>query len=177
MQPTKQDLDWLAFRYVAGEMTDDESAAFELRLADDQLARDAVVEAVQLGECIVAIESQTPVVAVASAPAQGRWMEFFLAAAACGLLIATVAYQSGERSSPGISDQVAEAWSQRLDTDWSDIPGDDFAVNPEESDVPEAGETAMTSDVPDWMLEAVRSLQSMDQSEQTNGSAAEKLEG
>jgi hypothetical protein len=49
MQPDEpQDLDWLAFRYVAGELDPAEAAAFELRLADDQLARDAVCRAVAL---------------------------------------------------------------------------------------------------------------------------------
>ena len=35
-------LAWDAFRYIAGEMTDDELAAFEAKLAEDQAARDAV---------------------------------------------------------------------------------------------------------------------------------------
>src|SRR5262245_38899044 len=46
----RDDLDLSAFRYVAGEMTPVEAAAFEGRLADDQTARDAVSRAVGLSQ-------------------------------------------------------------------------------------------------------------------------------
>lgn len=39
---------WLAFRYVADELSTDEVTAFEQRLADDQLAREAVAQATLL---------------------------------------------------------------------------------------------------------------------------------
>src|SRR6188768_3316297 len=42
------DLDWLAFRYISGEMAVSEAAEFESLLSDDQGARDAVVRAVEL---------------------------------------------------------------------------------------------------------------------------------
>ena len=54
---TNDDLDWLAFRYVAEELSADEAAAFEGRLADDQAAREAVAVAVELAQ---AIASPTP---------------------------------------------------------------------------------------------------------------------
>jgi hypothetical protein len=47
-QPPDDDLAWLAFRYVAGDLDPDESAAFELRLDRDQPAREAVAGAVAL---------------------------------------------------------------------------------------------------------------------------------
>jgi anti-sigma-K factor RskA len=40
------DLSWLAFRYIAGEMPADECRDFEIRLQDDQDAREAVADAV-----------------------------------------------------------------------------------------------------------------------------------
>jgi hypothetical protein len=43
-----RDLRWSAYRYAAAEMDEEECAAFEARLADDQLAREAVEEAVEL---------------------------------------------------------------------------------------------------------------------------------
>jgi hypothetical protein len=43
------ELDWLAFRYVAGELTPKEAGAFEERLASDQAAREAVARAAALG--------------------------------------------------------------------------------------------------------------------------------
>lgn len=51
MEPSpspETDLHWLAFRYVCGELTGDESVAMEARLAHDQAAREAVAEAVEL---------------------------------------------------------------------------------------------------------------------------------
>ncbi len=50
----QSELDWLAFRYVAGEMTADESVTFEARLADEQHAREAVSRAVELTERLAA---------------------------------------------------------------------------------------------------------------------------
>lgn len=42
----RDELDWIAFRYVAGEMTADEAGDFELQLADDQASQEAVCRAV-----------------------------------------------------------------------------------------------------------------------------------
>ncbi len=47
-QTPHDDLAWLAFRYVAGDLDLDESAAFEHRLDRDQPAREAVAGAVAL---------------------------------------------------------------------------------------------------------------------------------
>jgi hypothetical protein len=43
------ELDWSAFRYVAGEATPDEARALEERMAGDQAAREAVARAATLG--------------------------------------------------------------------------------------------------------------------------------
>ena len=48
------DLDWLAFRYVAGELTADEAGRFEARLDHDQAAREAVAGAVGLADALAA---------------------------------------------------------------------------------------------------------------------------
>ncbi|MCI0355640.1 MAG: hypothetical protein L0099_11470, partial [Acidobacteria bacterium] len=49
MEPNeREELQWLAFRYVAGEMNAAEAEAWERRLADDQAARDAVCQGVAL---------------------------------------------------------------------------------------------------------------------------------
>jgi anti-sigma-K factor RskA len=50
------ELDWLAFAYVAGELTADEAADFELRLADDQRAREAVAAAIEIEEAVLLTE-------------------------------------------------------------------------------------------------------------------------
>jgi hypothetical protein len=48
IQETPRDLEWLAFRYVAAELPDDERRWFEEVLAEDQAAREAVARAVEL---------------------------------------------------------------------------------------------------------------------------------
>ena len=51
-------LDWSAFCYAAGEMSAAEAAEFEARLADDQLAREALAQAVELTQAVAAAETQ-----------------------------------------------------------------------------------------------------------------------
>lgn len=58
------EIDLLAFRYVAGEMAPEEALAFELRLADDHAARLAVSRAVELTQRLVEA-APSPSVAVA----------------------------------------------------------------------------------------------------------------
>src|SRR6185369_3058104 len=84
------DLDWLAFRYVSGELPADEAATFEELLAADQAAREAVASAVQVTQAVLAaIPAQvaTPVVS----PRRNTWREraawmVLGATAACVLL-------------------------------------------------------------------------------------------
>jgi len=48
----QDDLNWLAFRYVAGELDDAETQAFEARLETDQPAREAVAQSVALTQSV-----------------------------------------------------------------------------------------------------------------------------
>jgi hypothetical protein len=81
------DLDWLAFRYVAGEMPAAECELFEQRLALEQAAREAVAAAVELTaaiahsadvlaaaapECAAALETAPAVERVANPSAAPR---------------------------------------------------------------------------------------------------------
>lgn len=59
---TENDVNWLAFRYAAGEMTADEQHRFEQRLADDQTAREAVEQAVELTAAVRLAAASTPAV-------------------------------------------------------------------------------------------------------------------
>ena len=52
MDAHKNDIDWQAFCYIAGELDDQELAAFEERLSHDQTARDAVERAVRAGQLV-----------------------------------------------------------------------------------------------------------------------------
>jgi hypothetical protein len=59
-----RDLDWLAFCYAAGELNAAEAEAFEVRLADEQPAREALSRAVELTQIVAAAEAQCGEVAV-----------------------------------------------------------------------------------------------------------------
>jgi hypothetical protein len=67
------DLDWLAFSYAAGELTPTEAEQFELRLADDQLAREALARAVELCQVVTAAETQTGNYVTPAAKTQVAW--------------------------------------------------------------------------------------------------------
>lgn len=108
------DVDWLAFRYVAGEMTDDERDAWEIRLADDQAAREAVAAAYELTQAVAALppsvwECGSPVAAApsplagratsAAAPRSSRSPIAWWASAAAALLAAVVGWNVWDRAS------------------------------------------------------------------------------
>ena len=52
------DLDWRAFCYVAGELSDDEAASFEQCLETDQQAREAVAQAVKLTQAVASVVAE-----------------------------------------------------------------------------------------------------------------------
>lgn len=82
----KPDLDWQAYRYVADEMTAVEAAEFEDRLATDQLAREAVADAVGLAHAI-ALAGRDVTVAAPSRP-PSAWRLGVAAAIAAAVLLA-----------------------------------------------------------------------------------------
>jgi hypothetical protein len=53
---TTDELNWLSFRYAAGELDAAEAESFEQRLADDQAAREALARAVELTQVVAAAE-------------------------------------------------------------------------------------------------------------------------
>jgi len=67
------DLDWLAFSYAAGELTSAEAEQFELRLADDQTAREALARAVELCQTVTAAEIQTDIYVTPAATTRNTW--------------------------------------------------------------------------------------------------------
>jgi hypothetical protein len=67
------DLDWLAFSYAAGELTPAETEQFELRLADDQTAREALARAVELCQVVVAAEIQSDNYIAPAAKTHSTW--------------------------------------------------------------------------------------------------------
>jgi len=129
------DIDWLAFRYVANEMSNDEYEQFEERLFDDQTAREAVATAVELTQTIASIETVEQSVQVAARESNGkrRWQRAtWIAAAIAGCLAIALGWQlvgqilKGDRTpesglagrdsvEEGDSDKLAKAWLDAAD--------------------------------------------------------------
>lgn len=85
--PDAPELDWLAFRYLTGELSEAELAAFEARLGDEQPARDALAGAVELVQLVSAAEhlGEMPMVASAAREA-GLWRKVAWTALVGGLV-------------------------------------------------------------------------------------------
>lgn len=114
-----QNLDWLAFRYIANEMSDDERDAFESRLADEQAAREAVAAAVELSQTVLLVE-EMPQPSVVS-PRPWRIAAAWMSLGACVCLTVIIGGQylaanfSGNRTEPAAVEgpaELASLWSQ-----------------------------------------------------------------
>jgi hypothetical protein len=148
---TETDLDWLAFRYISGEIAVSEAEQFEALLADDQAARDAVVRAVELTQAIVAIQTASirPSAAMPQSWTQNvTWISTSVAA----LVLVTLAlnFNGPTKSATSDSDNIAKAWLDRS----AEPVTDSMTLNATLSDEDEFA----TAEPPNWMLEAVRSL-------------------
>lgn len=93
-------LDWLAFRFISDELSEEETAEFETRLADDQLARESVARAVELTELIAAT-------APAGCPVS-------MTATGAGTDAIADALTAAPRQVPGVSSTPSQAWYRPL---------------------------------------------------------------
>ena len=142
-----RDLDWLAFRYVAGEMDADETAQFEGCLAEEQVAREAVAAAVILLQAVplaagdeqrTGQESPATVVAAPQGEKVHSWRQRLAwagvgAAASAAVLLATTGNHPTRHRSDRLAgvataansdvDNLAVTWSSLAD-DESDSPAD-----------------------------------------------------
>ena len=136
------ELSWLAFRYIAGEMTASECRDFEIRLQDDQLARESVADAVEAMQLLNLAHEQNATTTAPLAECTPRQSTerrpqnthsskpVVLAILACSLAAIVIFYGIGQgnnqgptaSSSPAEHAQVdeaqidlAEAWA---DSDW-----------------------------------------------------------
>lgn len=157
------DLNWLAFRYVAGEMAADESAAFEQRMLNDLDTCEAVIRSAQLCESVDAAFDQpaAPVMApaklaqphVETRPAGRRFS--VAASAVAGALALTLFAVTSRDGVPSHeareTSEIVRLWSDSADASASVADYADATV----------AETAQAADihVPDWMIAALEAKQ------------------
>jgi hypothetical protein len=160
------ELQWLAFRYVAGELSGDEAAQFEDRLDQDQQAREAVAAAVELTEAVVASGADRPRVLPMRRRFRATAMWTFASAAAAACIAVVVWHgDSGRPASTAreSAQDVALTWSGLHQTgeDAANLPTDllasiDDSIRQSDLDVAVAagGLDAGDAALPPWLVEA-----------------------
>ncbi|MDB5334496.1 MAG: hypothetical protein JWN70_115 [Planctomycetaceae bacterium] len=154
------DLEWLAFRYAAGELQGTELNSFEELLGTDERACAAVAQAVTLGQAVLQVERD---VVVVQPMKRGSARRAFAVAACC---VASVAFafvcltfvNVSHKQSSETAKQVAALWIQGADEDQSLEAT--TTVNHEQVDLEE--EDA----VPAWLLAAVTEQQKTEDGEE-----------
>jgi hypothetical protein len=177
----RDDLDWLAFRYVAAELSPGESREFERRLEQDQEAREAVGRLVEL-TCTVraldwdAVPPVTPVRRLC--PWYRRRGVHVAAGLALGLAFALLVFgphpgdptgrQTGSRASVFPPAELALVWSHARAV-LSEQPEDEAAGWQWQAPADREADASMTSDftddqaaldAPEWMVSAVVAMES-----------------
>jgi len=149
------DADWSAFAYVAGELAEAESAAWEARLAKgDVEACEAVARAVELVRVVAAAGVSEAVVETAAEESYdaGRWRSVVVAAAAvCLVLVVGLSWRTSDPN-PAVVVRPDPDVDVLLST-WADGIGDEHAGERAAETVAEVAESELV--VPDWMIAAV----------------------
>jgi len=131
------ELFWQAFRYVGEEMTPSEAADFEVQLASEQAAREAVARVVELSQLVLAAApEQSPAAEFVSPALRSRaWMQpvGWIAVGVAACLAVVMAYQSFvpapgsaqmASAAPGSTSDLALAWAVARA---ADLPGPEDA--------------------------------------------------
>ena len=116
------DLDWMAFCYVADELSGDQLAQFESRLENDQAAREAVAEAVKISTAVFecdAASTPIPTREVSASTSTSRASQWVLVIAAALLVgVGLAAWIANSNSGP--TEIVAELNDEDLAIAWAD---------------------------------------------------------
>jgi ferric-dicitrate binding protein FerR (iron transport regulator) len=160
------ELAWLAFRYVAGEMTVEEAEAFEGRLDQDQQAREAVARVVELAGAVAA---QAPQAATTLPFRRRATIRTFVAAAtmAAAACLAWLAIHTGGPAPVPLGPRdatrmapiatVALTWST-LDQERAADKGDSSALVAWNQELPAVAESEDLSvsdpGLPPWLVDA-----------------------
>ena len=159
-QTFSDDQFWQAFQFVAGELPDAQSEAFELQMLDSPTLCEAVSEAVRLSAAVAAgVESPKPIarptIVRCESPSRRRrsFGKSVVAISAtvccCLLLLLVVSSDSNFESAIAIDDDATEE-AELLVSAWASGFADDVG---DEADDAEFDQQEL--DVPDWMLAAV----------------------
>lgn len=135
------DLDWIAFRYLAGELSETDRLAFDERLAIDQDAREALSAAVELAQ-VIQLTGVTP----SRRPAV--WPRWALLAAAASIAIAF--WMGLDRMPRASAGEVALVWS---DLRQPVAPVDELADPPHNDEPIENADDP--GDVPGWLFDVL----------------------
>lgn len=154
---------WQAFRYIAGEMPDDEQQRFAERLAEDQPAREAVAAAVEVAQATaLALSMQTPTslrITQGDAPRSLRWLWVAAATAACIAVMWGAAHFVVRSNSSGAQQTAA------LAVQWSEVREQSPATTLEhelDEDLLVIDDDEALDAAPDWMFAAVVQQQDAD---------------
>lgn len=179
---TTTDLHWLALSYVAGEMSETEAAAFELRLAEDSLACEAVSAAVTTSLAVrAAFEAEagteTPSAArnarqnpelrwrgVASRSSRSaRWMSLGSAAVAVVVALSIARFQESDVTTVNADQQrqLAVLWTQAGEVLPEAGLGSAMKIDSVTEEVRPVTDDRVPAvdlvDVPEWLLVALES--------------------
>jgi hypothetical protein len=165
---SQTELDWLAFRYVADELSSAQRDEFELRLATDQPAREAVAAAVQLLDSVHQAEVvATAETAKASRPVLhqsatalhssgrrgGAWVVATAVALVAAVLLAPRAWLGS--SSDELARQGAQRERQELATLWTESSAEATDNWSDDSNDEAAADGDDEALVPGWLLAAL----------------------
>jgi len=141
--------DWLAVRYVLGELPATESAAFESRLTEDQSARETLARAAQLVETLALVPH--PVAIPPRRLPLGR-IAAVAATLAAAVLVGLALRHGGDEAQPPriAADEVDPARLIVLWSDAADAPNGNPAADEYGDSDPDAALVP-----PDWLLAAV----------------------
>ncbi len=153
------ELEWLAYCYVSGDLLGDERTTFENRLADDQGAREAVARAVELVQAVAAAESYvSPRPMPAAVARRTTWPRSlaWMSAGASAALVLVVAWIQWDAIAgwfappPADRQALAEVWSQTREAVREIVYTEPYEFSP-----PAKTELASEESLPSWIAAAV----------------------
>ena len=143
------DLGWLAFRYISNEMAREEVEAFEQRLAEDQLAREAVAQAVTWTEAVASNRHEVWPARCGGSVPRMRWF----AAVAAGIAACVMVFHS-MRNFWELKTELrtlARSYAEHMGPDTFRVSDELLVDTDDPMPVDDDGDVT----VPAWMIEAV----------------------